>query len=84
MRPNAFILAVALSTPAGVADAQQVLKNEPPVGGLRSGEVVFVDNGKCPKGQILRFSAGVMVGRNPTAAGGQGRKRECVPRPPGT
>lgn len=65
--------------------AQQVLKNEPPAGGLRGGEVVLVDDGKCPKGMIKKVTAGTQMGGgrtggNPTISGAQGRTRQCVPR----
>lgn len=62
------------------ASAQMILKNEPPLGGLRSGEVVLVDNGKCPKGQILKVTSGVIVGGRNSVSGSK-RERSCVPRP---
>jgi len=72
---TAALLAITAS-----ASAQQVLKHEPPQGGMRSGEVVLVDDGKCPKGMINKVTAGTQVARNPTLAGAQARTRQCVPR----
>jgi hypothetical protein len=75
--------AAALVAFANSAVAQQVLKHEPPVGGMRTGEIVFVDNGKCGKGKILKVTGGHVVGRQGSGMGGGARTRECVPRPPG-
>ena len=72
------LFAMTLST---AAFAQQMLKNEPAVGGMRGGETVFVDNGKCPKGQVMKVTAGVMVGRMGSGGGGAPREKACVPRP---
>ncbi|WP_368859447.1 DUF6719 family protein [Methylobacterium crusticola] len=38
------------------AYAQRILHTEPPQGGIRNGESVLVDNGKCPRGQILKVT----------------------------
>jgi hypothetical protein len=73
----------ALIALSGGALAQQVLKHEPPVGGMRSGETVFVDNGKCGKGKIQKVTGGFITGRMGSGMGGGKRTRECVPRPPG-
>ena len=56
----------------------EVLKREPPLGALKEGQVVLVDDGSCPKGQIKR-----VVGGNHVKAGGTKmieRTRTCVPR----
>lgn len=76
------LLAIALLSLAPVcASAQQVLKHEPPGGAMRGGEVVLVDDGKCPKGQIKKVTAGFVVGRfGQGNSGGKDRTRECVPR----
>ena len=65
------------------AFSQMIVKHEPPIGtGMRSGESVLVDDGKCPKGQLLKVTAGVSYGgRNQASGAGTGRTRECVPRP---
>ena len=68
------LLASALAT----ANAAQVLKQEPPMGKLREGERVRVDNGKCPAGQIQEVTGG-----NHIKVGGKKqieRSRRCVPR----
>ena len=54
------------------------LKQEPPMGAMREGEVVLVDDGSCPTGQIKR-----VVGGNHTKVGGTKqviRQRSCVRR----
>jgi hypothetical protein len=56
----------------------EVLKHEPPMGAMKEGQVVLVDDGTCPKGQIKR-----VVGGNHVRAGGYKqivRTRSCVPR----
>ena len=56
----------------------EVLKREPPMGALKEGQVVLVDDGTCPKGQIKR-----VVGGNHIKVGGSKlieRTRSCVPR----
>lgn len=57
------------------------MKYEPPQGEMRAGSFIYVDNGKCPKGQILKVSAGVQYGR--MVGTGIRRQKECVARPPG-
>jgi hypothetical protein len=69
----AAILSIGL---AGAAMAQ--LKHEPAMGALKEREVVLVDDGSCPKGQIKR-----VVGGNHFTVGGFKkieRKRSCVAR----
>lgn len=80
-----LFMAALLTASVSNAMAQQILKNEPPSGAgstMRPGEIVYVDNGKCPKGQVLKVTAGSLAGgRNATGATGTPRQRECVPRP---
>jgi hypothetical protein len=66
---------VAIIVSLGAAQAQRVLKEEPPPGGLGFREVVLVDDGSCPPGQINRVTGG--KGRG---ARGIERIRRCVPR----
>jgi hypothetical protein len=71
--------------------SQQIYKEEPRLQLLNPGEKILVDNGECPKGQILEILGGNAPNRaqmNATAAaggdvyaGGQARQRRCVPRP---
>lgn len=66
---------VLLDAPAGA----QVLKQEPPMGSMRGGETVLVDNGKCPRGQLMAVTGG-----NHVKAGGKSdvvRGRTCVKAP---
>lgn len=64
----AFVTLIAVATPAA---AQAIVKQEPPPGGLRRGQMVLVDDGSCPKGQIKQVIAG---------SEGRKRTRSCVPR----
>ena len=67
----------------GTAEAQTVVKREPGAGGMRRGEVLYVDDGRCPKGQIKMVTAGTFGGQQGGRGTGQstGRTRTCVPRP---
>jgi hypothetical protein len=58
--------------------AAQVLKKEPAMGKLREGQMVLVDDGSCPVGQIKQ-----VMGGNHVKVGGSKqveRQRKCVPR----
>jgi hypothetical protein len=58
--------------------AETVVKEEPAMGAMREGEVLLVDDGSCPPGQIKR-----VVGGNHTSVGGTKqilRTRSCVRR----
>ncbi len=65
---------------AATASAQTIYRRQPANGMLRAGEKVLVDNGRCPKGQILEVTAGTMPDR--TARHGQAtfREKHCIPR----
>ena len=73
----AAAVAAAVTIVAGGA-AAEVLKKEPPMGALREGQVVLVDDGSCPAGQIKEVTGG-----NHVAAGGFKRivrTHRCIPR----
>jgi hypothetical protein len=73
-----IIASLALAAPAA---AQTIVKQEPGGGGMRRGEVLWVDNGRCPKGQIMEVTAGTPQGRSGGTQGQQvGRQRRCVAR----
>lgn len=62
----------------GAPAAAQVVKKEPPMGSLKPGEVVLVDDGSCPAGQVRR-----VVGGDHKKVGGKNmveRRRSCVAR----
>jgi hypothetical protein len=62
----------------GPGIAARMVKVEPPMGALKEGQVVLVDDGSCPAGQIKRVAGG-----NHVRAGGNKdivRERSCVPR----
>jgi hypothetical protein len=60
----------------GAAQARVLLKQEPPMGKLKLGQVVYVDNGSCPQGRVLKVTGGdhVKVGGTKRIE----RRRECV------
>jgi hypothetical protein len=73
----AFAAATAVLYSAD-ASAQRVLTREPPMGALKPGQVVFVDDGSCGAGRILRVTGG-----DHRKVGGRGnveRQRRCVPK----
>ena len=77
IRKTGFISGFLVIGVVGAALAAP-LKQEPPMGAMREGQVVLVDDGTCPAGQIKR-----VVGGNHTAAGGTKqivRVSSCVPR----
>ncbi|MEM9062154.1 MAG: DUF6719 family protein [Pseudomonadota bacterium] len=49
--------AVLVLTLAG-CETPDIYNEEPPVGALRVGEVILVDDGSCPVGQIKEVRAG--------------------------
>jgi hypothetical protein len=84
MRTLFFVTPTAIFTvliSAVSINAQQVLKSEPPRGGLPAGAVVLVDDGSCPKGKIKEVTGG----SNISVTGGQSikggaRTKRCIPR----
>lgn len=63
---------------AAVAHGQTVLRTEPPMGQLRPGQRVLVDNGECPSGQVLE-----VIGGDHRKVGGKGlleRRKRCIAR----
>jgi hypothetical protein len=78
---RALCVAIAFAVAPVVAAAPvlaQVLKKEPPMGQLREGQVVLVDDGSCPAGQIKE-----VVGGNHVKVGGTKhvvRTHKCIPR----
>jgi len=76
--PRTSFVALVSILAAAPASAQTVLKSEPPMGALRQGERVLVDDGSCPKGQIQE-----VIGGNHVEAGGTlriRRVRRCIAR----
>ena len=67
---------LALCAAATVYAAQVVLKEEPAKGVLRVGEVVYVDDGSCPPGELKKITGG-------NQKAGKTRLVECVKRPEG-
>ena len=71
---------IPIATLTGIAGLTLILAScttrdtyseEPPVGTLKVGEVIHVDDGSCPEGQILEVTAGnraLLIDR----------KRQCV------
>ena len=67
---------LALSVAATVCAAPMILKEEPAKGVLRGGEVVYVDDGSCPPGEVKKITGG-------NQKAGKTRQAECVKRPDG-
>jgi hypothetical protein len=91
MKPIAAFAFAAAFLLADAASAQEILKREPPAGGLNPGQKILVDNGRCPKGQVMEVTGGNLPSRaqrNAAAAaggnvnaGGSPRQYNCVARP---
>jgi hypothetical protein len=87
MFPNGFHRAEAearaIALQAQVAslppETNASLTQEPPAGALRSGAVVYVDDGRCTKGQIDQVTGGNNMGGG--HSGSTSRTHRCVPRP---
>jgi hypothetical protein len=61
------------------AAATEILKQEPPMGALKEGQRVLVDDGSCGPGKIKE-----VIGGNHVLAGGNlhiVRQRHCIPTP---
>lgn len=75
-KAGALIVGAALLIATGAQ--AQILSQEPPMGKLREGERVLVDDGSCGPGRIRE-----VIGGNHVEAGGQGRTRRvrrCISR----
>lgn len=72
-----LLLCLWASLATTAAFGQSVVPREPSPGGLRRGEVVFVNDGTCPKGQLRRVE-GIYTRDNERQSKGQGRLRACV------
>jgi hypothetical protein len=68
------VAVVMLLGVSAAAQAQQILKQEPPAGTLRPGQKVLVDDGTCPAGEIKEVTGhhGIIKG--------DVRKSRCVKR----
>ena len=76
IRPTAYLLlAICVAALSGAAFAQEVLKKEPPSGAIKQGQIVLIDDGTCPAGQIKEVRGG--KGEGP---GSVKRTRRCVAR----
>jgi hypothetical protein len=78
MSANQCAILLAILAITVTAANAEILKREPPMGALREGQVVLVDDGSCPSGQIKR-----VVGGNHVKVGGTKqivRTHSCVGR----
>lgn len=71
MKAALVIAMLCLST--APAQAQQVLKSEPPMGSVKEGERLLIDDGTCAKGQIKEIVGGNIAKRIQ-------RQVRCIPR----
>lgn len=77
---GALGFALSLILLADPATAQQIYTREPAKGLIRSGQKVLVDNGKCPRGQILEVTGGTNPGLRGRHGQSTERERRCIPR----
>jgi hypothetical protein len=70
------IVAVLTGGFATAAFAERILKQDPPVGTLKAGKVVLVDDGSCGPGQIKKIIGGSNIGG---AGPGTARQVMCIP-----
>ena len=73
LNQRCILAVVCMLSLSSTANAVTMLKQMPPPGSLRPGMTVLVDNGKCPKGQVLQVSAGSNMGNH-----SRGAKRTSV------
>ncbi|MGJ7615343.1 MULTISPECIES: DUF6719 family protein [unclassified Variovorax] len=70
------LVCVFAADPAWAASgAIEFLKEMPEKGSVRQGAVVYVDDGRCPAGEVKKITGGNQMT-------GVARKVECVKRPP--
>ena len=75
---NGYAIFLAILTITVTAANAEILKREPPMGALKEGQVVLVDDGTCPRGQVKR-----VVGGNHVKVGGTKdivRTHSCIAR----
>lgn len=72
-----LLLAAFSLTGAAASTAPVVLKEMPAKGVLRLGEVIYVDDGTCPAGEVKKITGG-------NQKTGVARQVECVKRPEGS
>ena len=71
---RAWVLAVLVGAIAAAGASPNYLKEVPKEGEIAHGKVVYVDDGKCPKGEIKEITGGSREKAIP-------RKVRCVKRP---
>lgn len=64
----------AATTPQETPPPGVILKNRPAPGSIPTGAVVYVDDGRCPKGHVTELVGGSTSRNIP-------RTERCVPRP---
>jgi hypothetical protein len=74
------IIVLFVVAAGGSAETAETLKQEPPAGALRPGQIVLVDDGSCPAGQIKQVTGGSNLSKGQPVAGGVGRGRTCIQR----
>ena len=64
------------------ASSQAIVKKEPARGTMGPADFVYLDDGSCPKGQLMKVSGGAQAGGGRNGRGvAQPRPHECVPHP---
>jgi hypothetical protein len=77
-RNTTLIISILIAASTGAAAAQTVVKREPPMGALKEGQRVLIDDGSCGPGKIKEATGGnhVKVGGNSSIV----RTYRCIPR----
>jgi hypothetical protein len=72
------IIAILIAAGAAPAFGQEIVKREPPLGALKEGQRLLVDDGSCGPGKIKE-----VIGGNHVKVGGYKnivRERRCIQR----
>ncbi|TQI76682.1 hypothetical protein FHT98_4480 [Bosea sp. AK1] len=80
IRFGALSLALLSFALADAAAAQQIYRHEPAKGLIRAGQKILVDDGRCPRGQILEVTGGTNPGLRARQGQSTERERRCIPR----
>ncbi len=71
---SVFAAALFIGSASTAATSVEILKEMPAKGAVRNGEIVYVDDGHCPAGEVKKITGGQQ-------SMGKPRQVECVKRP---
>jgi hypothetical protein len=82
MPHRVLAISIVCLTVAGCSSGPKLLAAEPRSGGILPGDVVLVDDGSCPAGQVKQVTGGSNRSHNTDIRqSGTARQYACVPRP---